>query len=106
MAEEVEKQDTDLSGIISTGIDVLSIAVGGVVGFAGAQVVDGLLPVAETTVEVVRNKVVKYGTGVTIQWLTSNAVNDDINEICGFIHGLASSKKLRSLKKADEEKKN
>lgn len=106
MAEEMEVQNEGVSDIIITGIDILSIGIGGIVGVAGAQVVDGLLPVAETAVEVVRNKAVKYGTGVTLQWLTSTAVNEDLNEIASFIHGLASSRKLKKLKKAEESKEN
>lgn len=102
MAEEVETVDDDKMDVIGTAIDVVSIGVGGVVGWAGGEIVEGMLPVAKTTVEVVRNKVAKYGTLIMLQKLTSDALASDISEIRNCIHGIATRKK--SEPKADEKK--
>lgn len=98
MANEYEDEKMD---VISVGIDAVAIGVGGAVGFAVTEVVDSALPVAVTTVDMVKRSAVKYGSGVTAQWLTSTAVAEDLHEMRGVathIHRMVTNKFKKTKK--------
>lgn len=105
MANEYDDEKMD---VISVGIDAIAIGVGGAVGFAVTEVVDSALPVAVTTMGVVKRNAVKYGSGVTAQWLTSTAVAEDLHEMRGaakHLHRMVTNKFKKKDKKVRKNKK-
>lgn len=101
MVDDDEKMDA-----ISIGIDAVAIGIGGAVGFAMSEVVDRTLPVAVTTMGVVKRNVVKYGSAMTAQWLTSTAVAEDLHEMRGVakhMHRLVKNKFKKHHKVRKEE---
>ena len=101
---EDEKMD-----VISVGIDAVAIGVGGAVGLAVTEVVDSALPVAVTTMDVVKRSAVKYGSGITAQWLTSTAVAEDLHEMRGVathIHRMVTNKFKKTKKHHKKVRKN
>ena len=98
MANEYDDEKMDA---ISVGIDAIAIGIGGAVGLAVTDVVDSALPVAVTTMDVVKRNTVKYGSGVTAQWLTSTAVAEDLHEMRGVathIHRMVTNKFKKTKK--------
>lgn len=98
MANEYDDEKMD---VISVGIDAVAIGVGGAVGFAVTEVVDSALPVAVTTVDMVKRNAVKYGSGITAQWLTSTAVAEDLHEMRGaakHLHRMVTNKFKKNKK--------
>lgn len=103
MANEYDDEKMD---VISVGIDAVAIGVGGAVGFAVTEVVDSALPVAVTTMDMVKRNAVKYGSGVTAQWLTSTAVAEDLHEmrcVAKHVHRMVT-RKLGKAKKHHHKK--
>ncbi len=103
MANEYDDEKMD---VISVGIDAVAIGVGGAVGLAVTEVVDTALPVAVTTMDAVKRNAVKYGSGITAQWLTSTAVAEDLHEMRGVakhVHRMVT-RKLGKAKKHHHKK--
>ena len=98
MANEYDDEKMD---VISVGIDAVAIGVGGAVGLAVTEVVDTALPVAVTTMDTVKRNAVKYGSGITAQWLTSTAVAEDLHEMRGVakhVHRMVTNKFKKTKK--------
>lgn len=105
--EELELvDDEEEMDILDPIIDIVSIGSGVITGAGVSYALNEIIPAARNTVETVFRTVGIGSIGVTFQWLTSSAIENDAKEIKGLfksIHSLAGSAGSKLLGSNDDE---
>ena len=105
--EELELADNDEElDILDPIIDIVSIGTGVITGAGVSYALNEVIPAATNTIENVFRTVGIGSIGVTTQWLTSSAIENDareIKELFKSIHKLAGSAGNRLLGSNDDE---